>query len=79
MSVEQFIKDEISELCGIKNAQIDIHQPLTHYGLDSVRAMMLIASIEDEYDFDLEEKVMPSLKSAALLIGYVNSQVGGSK
>lgn len=76
MSIGSFFKTELSQVCAIKLKELDIDAPLIGYGVDSVRAFDLICALEDEYDIEIVDEIIPQLKTARLVIEHVENLIG---
>ena len=46
-AIEDWLASHLSQRLGIPVAALDVHQPLTRYGLDSIVALELAADLED--------------------------------
>ena len=55
---EQRVACTVAEVLGIPSHALDLHTPLTAYGIDSLGAMQLVAALEDRFHCSLPESLL---------------------
>ncbi|MFM6022096.1 MAG: thioester reductase domain-containing protein [Dolichospermum sp.] len=50
-SIQTFLVSHLAEVIGVPTAEIDVHENLENYGLDSAQAMMIISKLEQLLGF----------------------------
>ncbi|MBD2387197.1 phosphopantetheine-binding protein [Cylindrospermum sp. FACHB-282] len=53
VDIQEWLVSNISYVLGVESDQIDIHEPLENYGLDSGQAMILASKAEKSLGFKL--------------------------
>jgi acyl transferase domain-containing protein/acyl-CoA synthetase (AMP-forming)/AMP-acid ligase II len=53
LTLVSYLKQQIGEVLGLSVSRIDVHQPLSHMGLDSMMAIELKSRIKTEMEVDL--------------------------
>ncbi len=71
-----FVREQIAVLCGLPADAIADDGPLIGYGMDSVRLIDLIISLEEEYDLEISEQDprLGGVKTLDDLVGYVDAR-----
>lgn len=73
-TIEQTIQREAALVLAIPTDQLERTTPLVEYGLDSVRAMEIIAGIEDLFDIEVADTDIAKLHTVADLAAYVERE-----
>ena len=50
-SIQAFLVSHLAEVLGVETAEIDVHENLENYGLDSAQAMIIISKLEELLGF----------------------------
>jgi acyl carrier protein len=68
LSIQSWLVDQIAEVLSLDASTIDIKQPLTRYGLDSIDAVTLVGDLEDWLDLELPSTLLwdyPTIEKAS--------------
>jgi acyl carrier protein len=65
----------IAEGCGLRSTDIRSDRPLIEYGLDSVRAIDLLISIEERFELTIPEETARYLKTIDDIVGYMQDRL----
>lgn len=74
MSAELIIREQLQEILEITNAfEITLEDDLREYGMDSLNAVELVASLEDKFgiEFNEEDLFVESLNSIQKLVDII--------
>ncbi len=66
--LEQWLINQLSEQLSLDSSAIEVSEPLTRYGLDSIDAVTLVGDLEDSLDLELPDTLFwdyPSIEKAA--------------
>jgi acyl carrier protein len=78
MTLMTSIEDEITLLvaraCGVDPKHIRVDRSLIEYGLDSVRAIDLLISLETSFGIEIPDQDVKSLKSVKDVAGYIRGR-----
>lgn len=72
--IEREICQEVARVVQVDAMSIDPHTPLVEYGLDSLRAMEIIADVEDRFDIETSDIEIAMLQTVADLAAYVEQK-----
>jgi acyl carrier protein len=67
-SIQAWLVAQIAEVLSLDANTIDIKQPLTRYGLDSIDAVTLVGDLEDWLDLELPSTLLwdyPTIEKAS--------------
>ncbi|MEO0456979.1 MAG: acyl carrier protein [Cyanobacteria bacterium P01_A01_bin.114] len=67
-AIQQWLAGQLGDLLSIDPSTIDVKQPLTRYGLDSIDAVTLVGDLEDWLDLELPSTLLwdyPTLEKAS--------------
>lgn len=67
-AIQAWLVEQIADVLSIDPATIEVAQPLTRYGLDSIDAVTLVGDLEDWLDLELPSTLLwdyPSIEKAA--------------
>jgi acyl carrier protein len=67
-SIQLWLVEQIAEVLSLDANAIDIQQPLTRYGLDSIDAVTLVGDLEDWLDLELPSTLLwdyPTIEKAS--------------
>ncbi len=66
--IQAWLVEQIADVLSLDPTTIDVKQPLTRYGLDSIDAVTLVGDLEDWLDLELPSTLLwdyPSIEKAA--------------
>ncbi|PZO56288.1 MAG: acyl carrier protein [Phormidesmis priestleyi] len=66
--IQSWLVDQLADVLSLDPTTIDVKQPLTRYGLDSIDAVTLVGDLEDWLDLELPSTLLwdyPSIEKAA--------------
>lgn len=78
---EKLFEIILDELCLNPKEKIDCETSLLEIGIDSIEMMALLVSIEEKFDFEVDEDVLieePFLKIGDIVAYIYSKKVGGS-
>lgn len=68
VAIQSWLVEQLADVLSIDPGTIDIKQPLTRYGLDSIDAVTLVGDLEDWLDLELPSTLLwdyPSVEKAS--------------
>ena len=68
LKIQSWLVEQIADVLSLDAATIDVKQPLTRYGLDSIDAVTLVGDLEDWLDLELPSTLLwdyPSIEKAS--------------
>jgi acyl carrier protein len=68
LSIQTWLVEQIADVLSLDASTIDIKQPLTRYGLDSIDAVTLVGDLEDWLDLELPSTLLwdyPTIEKAS--------------
>ena len=68
VKIEAWLVEQLADVLSIEASSVDVAQPLTRYGLDSIDAVTLVGDLEDWLDLELPSTLLwdyPSVEKAA--------------
>ena len=68
LKIQAWLVEQIADVLSLDPATIDVQQPLTRYGLDSIDAVTLVGDLEDWLDLELPSTLLwdyPSIDKAS--------------
>jgi len=73
--IEAVVRAFIHEVSGVDPARIRSSRHLVECGIDSVRAVDLVALIEQRFDLVVPDEVLSRLRSVDDIVGYLAPQL----
>ncbi len=70
-AIQTWLVSQISQECKVKPDEIDIRQPLSCYGLDSVQAVSIVAALEDWLGCQLSHSLLEDYPNIEALSKYL--------
>jgi acyl carrier protein len=67
-AIQTWLVNQLGELLSLDTSTIDVSQPLTRYGLDSIDAVTLVGDLEDWLDLELPSTLLwdyPTIQKAS--------------
>ncbi|MBE9075926.1 acyl carrier protein [Romeria aff. gracilis LEGE 07310] len=67
-AIQSWLVSQLSDVLSIDSSTIDVKQPLTRYGLDSIDAVTLVGDLEDWLDLELPSTLLwdyPTIEKAS--------------
>lgn len=67
-AIQSWLVEQLADVLSIDPSSIDVKQPLTRYGLDSIDAVTLVGDLEDWLDLELPSTLLwdyPSIEKAS--------------
>jgi acyl carrier protein len=67
-AIQTWLVKQLGELLSLDTSTIDVNQPLTRYGLDSIDAVTLVGDLEDWLDLELPSTLLwdyPTIQKAS--------------
>lgn len=67
-AIQAWLVGQLSDVLSIDSSTIDVKQPLTRYGLDSIDAVTLVGDLEDWLDLELPSTLLwdyPTIEKAS--------------
>lgn len=71
-AIEDFLKRKLSASLSIAPDVIDIHQPLTNYGLDSMSSVVLVGELEEWLNVELSATLLWDYPTISDLSEYLS-------
>ena len=68
LKIQSWLVEQIADVLSLDPKTIDVKQPLTRYGLDSIDAVTLVGDLEDWLDLELPSTLLwdyPSIEKAS--------------
>ena len=75
--IQDWIVARVSGLTGLAPAEIDVHEPLLRFGLDSVAVVALVAELEEWLGYRFRENPLDEHPTIAALARFLAGQVAG--
>ena len=57
-AIQSWLVNQLADVLSLDPATVDVTQPLTRYGLDSIDAVTLVADLEDWLDLELPSTLL---------------------
>ncbi len=70
-AIQAWLVEQIADVLSIEPSTIEVAQPLTRYGLDSIDAVTLVGDLEDWLDLELPSTLLwdyPSIEKASVFM-----------
>ncbi|MEO0491629.1 MAG: acyl carrier protein [Cyanobacteria bacterium P01_A01_bin.123] len=67
-AIQVWLVNQLAEVLSLDPSTVDVKQPLTRYGLDSIDAVTLVGDLEDWLDLELPSTLLwdyPTIEKAA--------------
>lgn len=67
-AIQSWLIEQLADVLSLDPTTVDVTQPLTRYGLDSIDAVTLVADLEDWLDLELPSTLLwdyPTIAKAA--------------
>ncbi len=72
--IQEWLIDELIREFEMEKEEIDIHVPLSEYGVDSITIVELTSKLDDWLDINLDTTTMYDYGTIQALSGFVASQ-----
>jgi acyl carrier protein len=72
------VRKLVAEVCALSSDTIRAEAHLQEYRVDSLRAMEIVAAIEDEYEITLEEDALKGVRTVAQLVQSVEQRLAAT-
>ncbi len=69
------IKQKISQVLGISTSQIDPDMPFDKFGIDSIKAMLIVGELEDYLEFELPATLLWDYNTINRLSQYLTKHL----
>jgi acyl carrier protein len=73
--ISTLIIQKISRVLGIKSNQIDPDLPFDKFGIDSIKAMLIVGELEDWLDFELPATLLWDYNTINSLSNYLKNHI----
>lgn len=73
--VSHQIKTQLASLCAIKPEQIKEDALLIQYGLDSIRSLELIVSLEEKYSIEIPDEELSQIRRVGDVMKLVEQKI----
>lgn len=77
----QWFQKKLSQLYSLDTSSIEVHQPISSYGLDSMNAMAIAGELEEMLDIELPATLLwdyPTIAKAASYIEYLLTEANAA-
>ncbi|MEM9944847.1 MAG: acyl carrier protein [Cyanobacteria bacterium P01_D01_bin.36] len=71
LKIQAWLVEQIADVLSLDPTTIDVQQPLTRYGLDSIDAVTLVGDLEDWLDLELPSTLLWDYPSIAKASAYM--------
>jgi acyl carrier protein len=71
MTIAQQVKQQLAQICAVDPTRIVDNARLIEYGLDSLRSMELIVSLEEHFAIELPDQDIAYVRTVADLIRLI--------
>jgi acyl carrier protein len=68
----------VAKNCGLSHASVQNERPLVEYGLDSVRAIELLISLEERFGISIPDEAAQRLRTVNDIARYMQEQTKSS-
>jgi acyl carrier protein len=68
MNISEIVKQEVAQVCAVTPAEIRDEASLAEYGLDSMRSMELIVSLESRFNIQIHDDDLGDVRTVADVI-----------
>lgn len=69
--IRKFVRSEVAKNLVRSPHKIEDATPLIEYGLDSMRAMDIVLTVEQEYGLEIEDEEVADLRTLDDIVAYV--------
>lgn len=73
--IETWFRDVVAELTGIPAASVDVHAPLTRFGIDSATALIVTDMLAEWLRIDLDPTLLYEHDTIDALASYLERRV----
>ncbi|MEA5462316.1 acyl carrier protein [Leptothoe sp. PORK10 BA2] len=82
-AIQSWLVNQIADVLSLDPTTVDVTQPLTRYGLDSIDAVTMVADLEDWLDMELPSTLLwdyPTIaKAATYLVNEFDVSLGSDQ
>lgn len=68
MTISEIVKQEVAQICAITPAEVRDEANLAEYGLDSMRSMELIVSLESRFKIQIHDDDLGDVRTVSDVI-----------
>jgi acyl carrier protein len=73
-SISQRMRELIARVCEVEPDAVTLHARLRGYGIDSIRILDLLMSVEEEFAIELDVEQMMHVSTVQELVDYIERQ-----
>jgi acyl carrier protein len=77
--IQTWLAERLSRLTGLSPAEIDAHEPVARYGLDSVALVAFVADLEDWLGYHFGANPLNDHPTLAALAAFLAAQTAADK
>ena len=78
MDVESIVVSEIAMACGLEKTEISKDSWLVEHGIDSVKSIDIIMSLEDKFEISVDDEDMEKIVTVVDVINLVHDKTVSS-
>lgn len=77
-TLKNWLVQNIAEQCDLDPSEIDVHKPLTNYGLDSIIAFTVVGDLEDHLEIELPATLLWDYPTIEAVAEFVATQLSSA-